>query len=380
MRRLIMQGLTAESHRFAIEDMLSGIDIQQVLVSVAFATSSGVRAVSNCLAPIADRTTVWVGIRNGVTTAQGIHALAQLGLNLWLVDTGSIGCIFHPKLYYVQGGKEARLMVGSANLTGGGLWSNIEASYIDTLFYENPDDYQIVSTLINTFEDLQRSYPSNILNVRSDISLDELLVDPRFVDERWVRDDSVSSIVLTENFPDVVPKMDLYFRPPSTALQVPGVNNAINYSRNAHFSEFSLSWVSRPLTPRDLSMPVAGTTNPTGSMGMKKGLMDDTVDHRHYFYDHVFNQLEWRGSRTVGKLDALALFKLVIKGVNRGSYFLTVNHDTRTDTPSYKQRNFMTQLHWGQTLPILRDQDLLGRTMRLSRATTNAAEFLIQID
>ncbi|WP_233594275.1 hypothetical protein, partial [Pseudomonas syringae group genomosp. 3] len=76
--------------------------------------------------------------------------------------------------------------------------------------------------------------------------------------------------------------------------------------------------------------------NPTGSMGMKKGLMDDTVDHRHYFYDHVFNQLEWRDSRTVGKLDALALFHLVIKGVNRGSYSLTVNHDTRTDTPSYK--------------------------------------------
>jgi len=375
-----MQGLTAEAHRSAIEDMLTGIEVQQVLVSVAFATGSGVRAISSCLAPFADRATFLVGIRNGVTTAQGIYSLAKLGLNLWVVDTGSVGCIFHPKLYYVQGRNEARLMVGSANLTGGGLWNNIEASYIDTLYYDNSDDCRMISTVIDTFDDLQGSYPSNVLNVRNDVSLDELLADPRFVDERSVRDDSIFSGVVAGTSPGSVPRMDLYSKPPSVAMPVQGMSSTIDYSQRAQFSEYVISWVSRPLTPRDLSMPVAGTTNPTGSMGMKKGLMDEYVDHRHYFYDSVFNQLEWRGSRTPGKVEALAIFHIVIKGVDRGDYFLTVNHDTRVDTPSYKQRNFMTQLHWGEALPIIRDQDLLGRTMRLSRATANATKFLIQID
>lgn len=380
MRKLIMQGLTAEAHCSAIEDMLTGIDIQQVLVSVAFATSSGVRAVSDCLAPWADRTTVLVGIRNGVTTAQGIYGLAQLGLNLWVVDTGSIGRIFHPKLYYVQGRQEARLMVGSANLTGGGLWNNIEASYIDTLYYDNQDDRRIISAVQSTFDDLQVSYPLNVFNVRNDILLDELLADLRLVDERCVRDDSIFSGVPTEGVSDVVPRMDLYSRPPFVAMPVQGMSTTNSYWQSAHSPEYLLSWISRPLTPRDLSMPVAGTTNPTGSMGMKKGLMEDAIDHRHYFYDVVFNQLEWRDSRTLGKLDASASFHLVIKGVDRGRYFLIVNHDTRTDTPSYRQHNFMTQLHWGEVLPIIRDQDLLGRTMRLSRSIANATEFLIQID
>lgn len=380
MRKLIMQGLTAEAHRSAIEDMLTDIDIQRVLVSVAFATSSGVRAVRDCLIPWADRTTVVVGIRNGVTTAQGIYGLAQLGVNLWVVDTGSIGCIFHPKLYYVQGQEKVRLMVGSANLTGGGLWGNIEASYIDTLYYDSPDDCRIATSVLNTFNDLQASYPSNVLNVRNNISLDELLSDPRLVDERNVRSGSIISSGATDSVSDFVPRMDLYFRPPSATLPVQAMGNRNNYLQGGRPSQYVLCWVSRPLTPRDLSMPVAGTTNPTGSMGMKKGSMEDAVDHRHYFYNNVFSLLEWRNSRTPGKIDASAIFHLVIKGISRGSYSLIVNHDTRTDTPSYRQRNFMTQLHWGEALSIIRDQDLLGRTMRLSRSTTNAAEFLIQID
>jgi HKD family nuclease len=380
MRKLIVQGLTAEAHRSAIEEMLIGVEIHRFLVSVAFATSSGVRAMTHCLAPVADRTTVIVGIRNGVTTAQGIHKLAELGLDLWVVDTGSMGRIFHPKLYFVQGKSEARLMVGSANLTGGGLWSNIEASYVDTLDYDNKDDFRIVSSVIDMFDALQNSYQSNVFNIQKNVSLDELLADPRFVDERNVREESIFSGIPTENYPDSVPRMDLYYRPPSVALPVRGIGDFVNFAQNAGGSEYIISWVSRPLTPRDLSMPVAGTTNPTGSMGMKKGLMDDAVDHRHYFYDQVFNQLEWRYSRTPGKVEASALFRIVIKGVHRGNYFLIVNHDTRIDTPSYRQRNFMTQLHWGEALPVIRDQDLLGRTMRLSRASANAAEFLIEIE
>ncbi|MBA1322706.1 phospholipase D family protein [Pseudomonas plecoglossicida] len=380
MRKLIMQGITPDSHGWVIEEMLSGIEVQRIVISVAFATSTGVRGISDFLAPFADRATVLVGIRNGVTTAQGIYSLAKLGLNLKVVDTGAVGCIFHPKLYYVQGESEVRLMVGSANLTAGGLWNNIEASYIDTLSYGNLEDSRIIESVINVFDDLHQSYPSNVLTVHSDVSLEELIADPRLVDERCVWNDPVSSGYGVPGASDPVPKMDLYCRPTSSNLPIKGVHGFASYSQTAQSLEYEIAWVSRPLTSRDLSMPLADTTNPTGSMGMKKGLLDEFIDHRHYFYDQVFNSLEWRASRTVGKLDAVARFHIVIKGVDRGQYFLTVNHDTRTNTTSYSQRNFMTQLHWGEVLPIIRDQDLLGRTLRLSRATTNSTEFLIEID
>jgi HKD family nuclease len=53
--------------------------------------------------------------------------LHKIGVNVYTVDTGSRAVIFHPKLYLVRGEKVARLVIGSANLTLGGLNNNVEA-------------------------------------------------------------------------------------------------------------------------------------------------------------------------------------------------------------------------------------------------------------
>jgi len=71
--------------------------------------------------------TVFAGIRNDVTSYQGLVRLRRIVGELYTVDTGSRTLIFHPKLYLVRAKEHARLTIGSANLTLARLNNNIEA-------------------------------------------------------------------------------------------------------------------------------------------------------------------------------------------------------------------------------------------------------------
>jgi hypothetical protein len=141
-----------------------------------------------------------------------------------------------------------------------------------------------------------------------------------------------------------------------------------------------LVWESKPLSERDLSIPRGAKTNPTGSMGFKKGLYGG-IDHQHYFRDEVFNGLEWKADAPGSKKQrATANFELVIKNISYGNFNLTVAHSTDTTSASYLQRNFTTQLHWGAARALIAKRDLLGRNLYLYRKDSTPPEFMIEID
>src|SRR5690606_27736323 len=123
--------------------------------------------------------------------------------------------------------------------------------------------------------------------------------------------------------------------------------------------DYELMWVSKELERRDLNIPRAGrNTNPTGSINLDKGLMDATVDHRHYFREVVFAGLSWpAASKAVDT--ATASFALTVKGVDHGTYELTVRHTTSTTSATYKQKNAMTRLSWGAAKAVVQDRSLL---------------------
>lgn len=71
-----------------------------------------------------------VGIDLKNTTREGLQALLSLeqyGNCVTHVYHNESGSIFHPKLYLFRNGREARLIVGSNNLTQAGLFVNVEA-------------------------------------------------------------------------------------------------------------------------------------------------------------------------------------------------------------------------------------------------------------
>jgi len=51
---------------------------------------------------------------------------------------------------------------------------------------------------------------------------------------------------------------------------------------------------------------------------------------------------------------------LVVKNLNYGVFNLKLSHLTDKNSTSYKQKNFMTQLHWGDAKQYVAKRDLLA--------------------
>lgn len=97
-KEFIFQGFTPKTHKEAIAQLFEVEDIEQVIVSVAFVNRSGTELLEKQLNEYSAKTKAFIGIRNDITSTQGAKHLLDLGISLFLVDTGSRSILFHPKL------------------------------------------------------------------------------------------------------------------------------------------------------------------------------------------------------------------------------------------------------------------------------------------
>ncbi|MEI4234584.1 phospholipase D family protein [Roseovarius sp. D22-M7] len=111
----------------------------QLDIAVAWVRASGVSHLENSLTRFLSNgghLTFVVGIDLQNTTRDGLQALLNLeahGACETFVYHNESGSVFHPKLYLFRNEEEARLIVGSNNLTAAGLYSNVEAGLqVDT--------------------------------------------------------------------------------------------------------------------------------------------------------------------------------------------------------------------------------------------------------
>ena len=123
----VLQGLADHQHDAQLIELLSLPDVTAFLAGVAYVKQSGVAAVTEEIGAVADKASFFVGIRNDITSYQGVRALIECGAKVWAVDTATRRRVYHPKLYLSQSAKRALAVIGSANLTAGGLGVNIEA-------------------------------------------------------------------------------------------------------------------------------------------------------------------------------------------------------------------------------------------------------------
>ena len=145
--------------------------------------------------------------------------------------------------------------------------------------------------------------------------------------------------------------------------------------------EFELVWESKALTRRDLTIPTGANTHATGSVNLDKGLLEESVDHRHYFRDEVFAALTWTATNASGKVEeAFAKFQLVLKAVSYGEFDLRLAHSTDTASKTFLQSNAMTRLSWGPMRPYIAREDLIGRTLALYRDKADPTRFVLEID
>jgi hypothetical protein len=157
-------------------------------IAVAWVRASGMAHLSAPLAKFLElggRLSVIVGIDLQNTTREGLQALLDLerhGQCETFVYHNEAGSIFHPKLYLFRNEEEARLIVGSNNITESGLYVNVEAGLqVDT---------NVNSTVIGQALDALSSWKdtSSRLSVRLDSGfLARLFSDGYLPDEAAAR-------------------------------------------------------------------------------------------------------------------------------------------------------------------------------------------------
>jgi HKD family nuclease len=390
-KEFIFQGFTSRTHGQAVRELFDVGKVVSVSISMAFVNEGGVEHIEEAMKPHAKVTRLFAGIRNEITSFQGLERLRKLiGSKLYTVDTGSRLIVFHPKLFLVRGDQRARMLIGSANLTLGGLNNNVEAGLLLDCQLDQAADMALVKKVEAQLDGMVANYGDHVAAVSSKHLLEGMLKSGRLIDERALPpprpQTSVQETVQADTLRRIALKVPRIRRPLTKASApkkpMPGKSSAAKSSASVPAStgvDFELVWESKPLTRRDLTIPTATGTHATGSISLDKGLLPEDVDHRHYFREEVFPELTW-SHRSATVDEAYAKFHLVVKGISHGDFDLAIRHTTGTDTKSYKQRNAMTRLSWGPMREHIAREDLIGRTIALYRDNADTTRFMLEID
>ena len=390
--KFLLQAITNKNHSQALNSILSK-KTEVLLVSVAFAKTAGVNVISEFLKANAKNSKVFVGIRNDITSYQAIEMLLETGASIYAVDTGSKSTIFHPKIYLTKYGNEAIVIVGSANLTFGGLHNNIESSSILTLDLQNEDDAAFFNEATSQFEGMLKSHPEHVIQITNKEAIKKLFESGRLTDETVVITKSSSS---KKGGEDSTPRMNLFHTFSTSPIKKKIADKfvdqiVVNKAGEEVITqspvlvaptvdEFYLVWQSNELKERDLNIPTGPNTNATGSMYWKKGAFEG-IDQRHHFRNDVFENVLWKTDTKLPHYErALVKFHIYTKGEFQGEYMLKISHNNDTASTTYLQKNSMTNVSWGDAKGVIANKDLLGRILFLSRKDSTPPEYMISID
>ena len=129
--------------------------------AIAFAKRSGTQHIVSSLANFskAAEVEIIVGIDHHGTSAEGLQDLlnAVSPQGKVIVFHNRLPITFHPKVYLFRSSAVAELMIGSGNLTEGGLFTNYEAGLCISLDLADSNDVAVLSSverMLNAWADL----------------------------------------------------------------------------------------------------------------------------------------------------------------------------------------------------------------------------------
>jgi hypothetical protein len=154
---------------------------------VAFAKRGGVARLIDPIAKLRARggsVEVMVGFDSRGTSQEAVLLLKEIVDDLYLVHEPSKACSFHPKFYLFDGPDMRRAVVGSQNLTVGGLELNYEAGVI--LDFDLEADQQAWESFDQAWMDLLPERHPNTIRVDATI-LSVLVESGELPPERMMR-------------------------------------------------------------------------------------------------------------------------------------------------------------------------------------------------
>jgi hypothetical protein len=365
-------GKPPETHGPALRDLLDDPDLGHFLFAAAFVRSAGVDLIEPSLKKRGGAVTFFAGINNGVTSVQGLTSLVNAGASVFTFDTGSTARIFHPKIFLGWGEARARLIIGSANLTLGGLGNNIEASVALDLDLKDGVHKAFVEAVRAHFAGVQKDHPDHCAAAGTLLVLQALYEDGRLEDEDLLPEvPEVPSGKSSKPPPAGGTKLTAInlpwtkAKPPKKPAPAPGkpaapVGPGAVAATAAHGP---LVWAKASLKGTDAQQPPTANTNPTGNLRLAAAQFQQggkVIDKNTYFRKTVFGGLTWSKSKTTEY--ATGSFNIVRSGKLLGSFDLKLSHDLKRVA---NQNNVPTVLHWGDAIDVVRKANVKGLTLRL---------------
>jgi HKD family nuclease len=159
--------------------------------AIAFVKESGVAQIERPLEDFARHAEVLVsvGVALGGTSIEGLrrlNAAAGAAGGIWVFHNEGYGT-FHPKTYLFSDEQHASLVVGSGNLTRGGLFSNYEASLELDLDLNRAEDRRVYED-VNRALDRWKDEESGLARRLTDELVRDLIQEGYVWPERLTRD------------------------------------------------------------------------------------------------------------------------------------------------------------------------------------------------
>lgn len=338
----------------------------RLAIAVAWARPSGLLHLEDAVGLMRARggtSRIIVGIDEGGATVEGLQMVVELfdKANVLHDPTGGT---FHPKIYIFRGDHEALAIIGSNNLTAGGLYFNFEAAHVCALDLALSADLAILEQLEDYMQRLLED--DTCLELTMEL-IGQIAVNPRyrigFEAHRRGRSDSNAHDENESNFPGI-------FRPTRYARKAVAKTVVARTSRNSTRSADQIvttsaeaggstaavaaRWTKR-LTRSDCGQPREGS-NTTGALRFTKA--GHPIDQANWFRRVLFEGGDWVDDPSrPGRERCDIRFDVDIYGNKLGTHVLGLKFDAQREAG---QNNFTTDLKWGSMAPAIRSQDLVG--------------------
>lgn len=157
-------------------ELLDSTDYHTLNIAVAFAKNSGVLRIKDSIESFRERggkVNVYVGVDLGGTSYEALTALLLHTDSLNVVHSEK-GQTFHPKIYQFVGKDKGLVVVGSHNLTAGGLWTNFESSVLIPLDRPGASEVKLLEGLEEYIKNLALLKDS-FMSISTQDDIDKLL-------------------------------------------------------------------------------------------------------------------------------------------------------------------------------------------------------------
>lgn len=353
---------------------------------VAYVKKSGVNQLASSLQEFRRmsghvRGVVGVSRKQKNTSVQGLQYLLPLCDGLWVYENESSTTTFHPKAYiFEKTGEKAIAIVGSSNLTAGGLYTNYEISSRSEYNLKVASEASSFLAVKQMFNDY--STPSELCKSLSSELLQELYTNGYLSNEETEAHAESEETVVAEDkrkrifgskrisSPSITTK-------PLTQIQLPIVDFGL--VQDVWAIKGKLLW-RKQLTPRDLQI-VSKRSAPTGVISLTQAdfrVKGKLVKWTTYFKKEVFGGFGWKPDRPSSKaVTTKVKFNVKIMDKDLGQHELTLRHNPKWEA---KQRNYTTGISWGDLTKSVKNPAFIDKTFSLYAPPKGQKEpFFIEI-